>query len=86
MFYVLYFEYVIKEIFNKNDSMNKILKYKCLHKKYIGIYASIIFDEYKDFSDFPRAVFVKIGRKMSQDDLYYTENNEYVILYKKKMN
>ena len=40
----------------------------------------------KEKKDFPLETFVKIGRKLSQDDIYYTENKEYVILYKKKLN
>lgn len=34
-------------------------------------------------TEFPSETFVKIGRKLSQDNIYYTENKEYVILYKK---
>ena len=40
----------------------------------------------KEKKDFPLETFVKIGRKLSQDEIYYIENKEYVILYKKKLN
>lgn len=79
MFYVLYFEYSVKDLFHK-------ILCNCRNNIIFRTYGSFACKRFERSCDFPKETFVNIGRKLSQEDIFYTENNDYVILHKKKLN
>ncbi len=79
MFYIIYFDSILKRIYYR------LCNVSFWRSRYYEVYRSI--EELgRPRKDFPRETFITIGRKLSQADIYYTENEEYVILYKKKLN
>ena len=85
MFYVILYNSILESIFflKISNINNYDTRYK---QQFMCTYFSEKKELIKEKKDFPLETFVKIGRKLSQDDIYYTENKEYVILYKKKLN
>ena len=76
MFYMMQFDCMMKKLFHKILSVE-------VSKNQWNTIQELPKDVYESSStDFPSETFVKIGRKLSQDNIYYSENKEYVILYK----
>lgn len=76
------FDYVLNKIYGEILTFRNLYR-RFQNPRYVAKFTTEGVNTSSVAKEFPLAVFVKIGRTMSQENIYFTEEHDYIILHKK---